>query len=180
MAPATRCPRCARFGRPFAFARAGAMWRYEGSVRLLVHAFKYRGARGVLTGLGQRMARVPALLPGRAACVVTCVPLRRLTRWRRGYNQAEELALGFARERSWPLAPDALARRRGGPSQVGAALGRRRSQARAAFRARPELVDGRRVVLVDDVLSTGATADACARALLVAGALRVDVVTLAG
>ena len=180
VAPAARCPRCARFGRTFAFARASAMWRYEGRVRLLVHAFKYRGARGVLGGLGRRMARTPTLLPGRGARVVTCVPLRPFTRWRRGYNQAEDLAQGFARERGWPFARDALARRRGGPSQVGAALGRRRRQARAAFRARPELVDGRRVVLVDDVLSTGATADACTRALLVAGASRVDVVTLAG
>jgi len=173
------CPRCAGFGRSFAFARAAAPWRYAGPVRRLVHAFKYHGARDVLAGLGRRMARTPTLHPGRGPRLVACVPPSPGWRRRRGYNQAEELARGLCAERGWPLAAHALARRRAGPRQVGAGRARRRRQARAAFRASPALVGGQRVLLVDDVLSTGATADACARALLVAGAERVDVVTLA-
>jgi len=174
------CGRCARFGRPFAFGTAVGLWRYRGTVRALVHAFKYGGRADVLRPLGVRLAaeaRCVALAAGRP--LVVAVPARRASRRRRGYDQARELAVGLARAARLPFEAGALVRRRQGGAQAGSSRHRRRAQAAAAFRARPARVLGRRVLLVDDVLSTGATADACARALLLAGARRVDVVALA-
>jgi ComF family protein len=174
------CGRCARFGRPFAFGAAVGLWRYRGTVRALVHAFKYGGRPDVLQPLGARLAaevRCAALAAGRP--LVVAVPARRASRRRRGYDQGRELAIGLARAASLPFEGGALVRRREGGAQAGSSRARRRVQAAAAFRARPTRVLGRRVLLVDDVLSTGATADACARALLLAGAQRVDVVVLA-
>ena len=174
------CGRCLRFGRPFAFATAAALWRYRGTVRALVHAFKYGGRPDVLAPLGARLARDPrcaALAVGRP--LVVAVPARAASRRRRGYDQARELAVGFARATGLPFEGGALRRRRQGGPQTGRSRARRRAQAAGAYRARAYRVLGRRVLLVDDVLSTGATADACAQALLEAGASRVDVLVLA-
>jgi ComF family protein len=151
-------------------------------VRLLVHAFKYRGRQDLLAPLGARLAasaRCAALVDGDAAPLVVPVPARRASRRRRGYDQAVGLADGFARTLGLRLDTGALLRRREDGPQAGRSRARRRSQAAGAFRARPSHVHGRRVVLVDDVLSTGATADAAARALRRAGARSVRVVVLA-
>jgi len=112
------CGRCRRFGRPFAFATAAGLWRYRGTVRGLVHAFKYRGRADLLLPLGGRLARDPrcaALAVGRP--LVVAVPARAASRRRRGYDQARELAVGFARATGLPFDGGALRRRRqGGPS----------------------------------------------------------------
>lgn len=174
------CGRCSRFGRPFAFATAAGLWRYRGPARALVLAFKYGGRRDVLLPLGALLAQSPRAAPLLARRpVVVPVPARAASRRRRGYDQALELAAGLARATGLPCEPFALRRRRAEGPQAGRSRAARRRQAAAAFRAFAPAVAGREVLLVDDVLSTGATADACARALLLRGARRVDVITVA-
>ncbi|MHC4844813.1 MAG: ComF family protein [Planctomycetota bacterium] len=176
------CGRCRRFGRPWSFEVAAAMWRYRGPARQIVHAFKYGGRQDALAPLGALLAGTPRASPlvhaGRRALVVP-VPARKASRKRRGYDQAVGLALAFAQRARLPCDPRALRRRREEGPQAGRSRRARRRQAAAAFRAVPYRVHGRRVVLLDDVLSTGATADAASRALLCAGALEVSVLTLA-
>jgi ComF family protein len=106
---------------------------------------------------------------------VVAVPMRWARRLRRGYNQAELLARSLARELAVPLVP--ALRRRGSGTQVGGARSDRLRLSAAAFPARRPVTG--RVVLVDDVLTTGATATACTRALVRAGASDVYVLTLA-
>lgn len=158
------------------------MWRYRGPARQLVHAFKYRGRQDLLRPLGALLAGTPRAAPlmrrGRSPLVVP-VPARRASRRRRGFDQAVELALAFAHRAHLSCDPRALVRRRQDGPQAGRSRRERRRQAAAAFRAVPYRVQARHVLLLDDVLSTGATADAASRALLCAGATEVVVLTLA-
>lgn len=159
---------------------AAALWVYEGPVRLAVQAFKYGGRPELLPGCARAMARDPAVAGLVLGATLVAVPARRRARRRRGYDQAEELAKGLARGLGAPLLTGALRRRRGHEgAQAGATIERRRRQVRGAFRATPSQVAGRTVVLVDDVASTGATLDAAARALRLAGAVDVRAVVLA-
>ena len=158
------------------------MWRYRGPAREIVHAFKYRGREDALAPLGVLLASAPRAAPlvhGAVRPLVVPVPARRASRRERGYDQAVGLALAFARRARLPCDPRALVRRRQAGAQAGRSFRTRRRQAAAAFRAVPFRVNGRVVLLVDDVLSTGATADAASRALRCAGARDVSVLTLA-
>jgi ComF family protein len=105
------------------------------------------------------------------------VPLSRRRRIERGYDQAALLARGLSRAAGLPLLAGALRRLRDAPPQVGLTRSERCANAAGAFAAGPA-VRGRAVALVDDVITTGATADACARALREAGATRVCAVAL--
>jgi ComF family protein len=173
------CGAC-RSRRPgFAYARAAL--RYGEIAREAIHAFKFGGRRGLANPLGDLLAGLGLrALPGAAPDVLVPVPLHPRRARERGYNQA--LLLARRLERAWgvPVASDAL--RRAVPTQPQADLdaAARRQNVRDAFAVQsPRLIAGRHVVLVDDVLTTGATAGECARTLSRAGAATVGVVTVA-
>lgn len=192
-------PCCARCGLPFthdlgrdamcaacaaaepAFTRARAALVYDDASRPLILAFKHADRTRSAGPFGAWMARAGVELLADADLIVP-VPLHRRRLAHRLYNQSALLAQAIARASGVAWDPLVLARRRATPSQAGLGrLGRARNVA-GAFAVRPGrrgAVAGRRLVLVDDVLTTGATVDACARALLRAGASRVDVLTLA-
>lgn len=168
----SRCARCRR--RSSHVIRTRAIGVYEGSLRSIIHALKYDGRRSVARPLADAMRRHGAdVLEGADLCVP--VPLHPLRRYSRGFNQAEELA--------WHLrvpAARALQRVRRTRSQAELPEARRHANVRGAFRARRRVdVKGLVVVLVDDVSTTGATLDACAQALLEAGAAEVRGLTAA-
>lgn len=171
LAPVGVCGRCA--GIPFGFARAAASALYSGPIRDVVVAYKGRGERRRARTLARWMIPAAARL-GRPG-VITWVPSTKRAKRARGFDHAEELARAFGAEVG--LAPVALLEKLR-ETQDQAALDRRRRAANLdrAFAARssPELV-----LLIDDVLTTGATASACADALREAGARRVEVLTLA-
>jgi ComF family protein len=149
----------------------------------MVHAFKFEGRADVLLPLGRLMSGHPVLgawaRAARRARVVP-VPAGAASRRRRGYDQALILARGLAQASGRRLEARALRRRREPErSQARTAAADRRRRLGASFAARPHRVWGRHVLLVDDVLSTGATADAASRALRCAGARSVQVLTLA-
>ncbi len=175
--PAARCGACLE--TPPRFAAARAALAYDGPAKKVLLGFKH-GDRQHLAGV-----MAPQLLrAGRdwltADAVLVPVPLHRWRLWRRGYNQAALLAQEVARRSGTPLSVDALVRPKPTASSQGMGRRARADNVRGAFRvARPAAIRGRSVVLVDDVLTTGATAEACSRVLLRAGAREVRVLTWA-
>jgi ComF family protein len=168
------CPRCRR--APPAFDVARAVGEYEGSLREIIHAFKYDGRRSLARPLAAMMLTHGADVLAGADTIVP-VPLHPWRRLQRGYNQAHELA----RRLDLPVVR-ALWRTRATAPQSGLRPADRRRNVRAAFRVSPFLrasLHDRRIVLVDDVRTTGATLDACAQVLKNAGAREVRALTIA-
>ncbi len=170
------------------YHHAAAYGAFEDALRGLIHLLKYQGVRPAARPLGQLLAQTirPMLEefahPQEPALLVP-VPLHRGRRRTRGFNQAELIARGACqelRDLAIEFAPNVLVRTRSTESQTGFTREQRRENLRGAFavsgRAR---LAGRIVLLVDDVLTTGATADECARMLLRAGAKQVLVATVA-
>jgi ComF family protein len=166
---------------PPAFDRARAAASYDGVMRDLIHGLKFLDRHEGAPLFGRMLAEAARdLLPG--AEVITPMPLfwRRLV-WRR-FNQAALLAQALGRETGLPVEMMALRRIRSTASQVGLSGAERQRNVEGAFAVAPRRagkIVGRRVLLVDDVVTTGATANACAAALKAAGASGVDVVSLA-
>jgi ComF family protein len=177
--PGALCADCLR-ERP-SWRRARAVLRYDEASRGLAVPFKHADRTDMAPALGAWLARAGAELLADADVLVP-VPLHRLRLIARRYNQAALLAIETGRAAGVAVVPDVLVRVRNTPSQGRLKPGERARNVRGAFairRGRGAMVKDRRIVLVDDVLTTGATVDACTRALLKAGAAAVDVLTLA-
>lgn len=181
---AAPCADCARrapaFGRTVCIADYGFPWDR------LVAGFKFHGRAELATALADRLVeRLQAELRGGTLALpqlVVPVPLHAARLAERGYNQAWELARACAAALSLPARDDLLQRALPTAPQAGLTRGERLDNLRAAFfvdGTRRPLLDGRTVALVDDVMTTGATAEQCARALLRAGASDVQVWVLA-
>jgi ComF family protein len=167
--------------QPPVFARARAVMRYDEASKPLILRFKNADRVHAAPALARWMARAGADLLAQSELIVP-VPLHWRRLFRRRYNQSALLAKALTRQSGIPWAPDALRRLRPTPSQGGLTARERRLNVRGAFavpRRRRALVAGRRVLLVDDVLTTGATLDAAARALRRAGAAHVDALAIA-
>jgi ComF family protein len=171
------CARCRRHPPEFTMARSAG--RYDGPLRRLVHAFKYEGRRALAAPLGALMRRAGMDLLVDADAVVP-VPLHPLRALQRGFNQADDLA----RQLGLPVLR-ALRRTRHGPPQAELPASRRQANVREAFAPRGLLFVPRArlppltVVLIDDVMTTGATANACASVLIGGGVRLVRVLTMA-
>jgi ComF family protein len=192
-------PYCARLGIPFgydpgpgllsmeaianppAYDRARAAVRYDEVARKLVQGFKYSDRLDLAPMMGQWMARAGSELLAEAD-VLTPVPLHWRRQWARRFNQSAALAGAISALCHVPVAHGSLKRVRATPQQVGLSKTERADNVQGAFRVPAEHqadIAGRRVVLIDDVLTSGATVDACARALLRAGAAHIDVLVFA-
>jgi ComF family protein len=166
---------------PPVYARARAVAAFDGIIRDLIHGFKYADRHDARRLFGRWLAQAGAELLATADMLVP-VPLARWRLLRRQFNQAAILAQELSRSTGIPFDPHILRRTRATASQVGLSHEERRRNVRGAFDVasrRANALSGRRIVLIDDVITTGATVEACARALLAAGAGQVDVLALA-
>ncbi len=192
-------PYCERLGIPFvydpgpgvlsmeaiadppAYMRARAAVRYDDVARTLIHAFKYGDRLDLAPTMGRWMASAGRTLLGEADAIVP-VPLHWRRQWMRRFNQSALLAEIIGKAGGVPVTHRALKRVKATPQQVGLSQSARAQNVQGAFRVPPggrADVAGRRLLLVDDVLTSGATMDACARALLRAGAAQVDALVFA-
>ncbi|HEY7363884.1 MAG TPA: ComF family protein [Methylomirabilota bacterium] len=174
--PVAPCLACRTEPPPFDYARAAAP--YLDPLRSAVHAFKFHGKRALARPLADLVVEQCAPgLPAPADALVP-VPLAPARERERGFNQAALLAERVGRALARPVRARWLGRARPTRPQSELAADERRRNVRGAFRAAPA-VDGRHVLVIDDVLTTGATAAECARALRAAGARIVGVLTVA-
>ena len=194
-----RAPLCDRLGLPMPFDtggtmvsalaaadppdydRARAVARFDGVMRRLVHDLKFRDRHDARRLFGRWLAEAGAEFLGSAHLIVP-VPLTRGRLLSRRFNQSAILALEVARLTGVVLDPLALKRTRRTRPQVGLTRPQRRQNVAGAFAVPPgrkSRIAGANVVLIDDVITTGATAEACARALRRAGAARIEVLSLA-
>lgn len=170
-----RCGLCRRGLR--GFDAAYSFTAYEGRVRELIHLFKYGRVRSLAGLLGEWLAQ--AMPREQSFDRVVPVPLHWRRRWERGFNQSALLARAVARRYGMRISP-VLRRVRATAVQAGLSNAGRRANVAGAFRVRRGVkLAGERILLVDDVMTTGATAAACATALKGAGARYVAVLTLA-
>ncbi|WP_298915813.1 ComF family protein [uncultured Algimonas sp.] len=171
------CAAC--LARRPAYATARSALQYDDASRSLVLAFKHGGHTDRLHTFAAQMHRAGRVALAHADLIVP-VPLHRTRLVKRRYNQSALLARALSRRCGVPMDAHMLLRPRKTPSQGGLSAAGRRRNVQGAFEvARPEAVAGRRLVLVDDVMTTGATLEACTRTLKRAGAARVDALCLA-
>ncbi len=174
------CPGCALLP-PFVRAARSLCWVPDDASSAILSALKYHGWPAVADGIGERLVRLgwpPDVVQERAAFVP--VPLAPVKERTRGYNQAEVLAAAVARRWGIPVWRDALVRTRATPSQTRLTPGERLANVHGAFLANAayaERLRGRHLILVDDVLTTGATLNACANALFAAGTRTMSYLT---
>lgn len=192
-------PRCDRLGIPLPFPsdetvvsaaaladppvydRARAVARFDGVMRELIHALKYGDRHEGVALFSRWMLHAGADILEDADILIP-VPLARLRLWSRRFNQSALLARAVARSIGLVDDPGTLVRTRRTASQVGLSVEQRKMNVAGAFRV-PDRhranIENKNVLLIDDVITTGATANSCARALKRAGAARVDVLALA-
>jgi ComF family protein len=170
------CRVCPRISPSLTSVRAACA--YEGLARKAVHTLKFRAGRYLAPTLGATL-REAALRRPLQADLVLPAPVAPARLRERGYNQAELLAREVAEAVGGTVRTDLLARQDRAPQQTLSAAERRRNLVGAITCPRPDAVAGVRIVLVDDVLTTGATLGACADALTTAGATRVSALVFA-
>lgn len=192
-------PYCERLGIPFvydpgpgilsmeaiadppAYQRARAAVRFDEISRALVHALKYSDRLDLAPMMGRWISHAGRELLAEADALVP-VPLHWRRLWTRRFNQSAMLAAAISAQSGVPIATGVLKRVKPTAQQVGLSRTERAANVQGAFRVPPEArgaVAGRRLVLVDDVLTSGAKVEGCARALLRAGAANVDVLIFA-
>jgi ComF family protein len=192
-------PYCERLGIPFvydpgpgilsmegiadppAYQRARAAVRFDEISRALVHALKYGDRLDLAPMMGRWLSQAGRELLDDADALVP-VPLHWRRRWARRFNQSVVLAAEVSAASGVPIAAGALKRVKFTAQQVGLSRSERTANVQGAFRVPPDgkaAIAGRRLVLVDDVLTSGATVEGCAKALLRAGARNVDVLVFA-
>jgi ComF family protein len=192
-------PYCAQLGIPFAydlgpnvlsaeaiadpppFERCRAVAAYDDVARKLIHGLKYRDRQELARWMGVWMARAGREVAADADLIVP-IPLHRWRLWRRRFNQSAMLSVAIGKEARKPVDLHALKRVKATRQQVGLTANERDENVRGAFlvaKGDRAAIAGRRVLLVDDVYTTGATAKAATRALLRAGAAAVDVLVFA-
>ena len=171
----------AAIATPPVYDRARAAARYSDTMRELIQSFKYRDRQEGLPLFARWLAKAGAELLADADLIVP-VPLYPSRLWWRRFNQSAMLALGIGRLTGIPVDCAVLKRVRRTASQVGLTADQRRRNVAGAFRVDQRMrarVRKAKLVVVDDVITTGATAEACARSLKRAGAARVDILALA-
>ncbi len=167
--------------QPPVYQRARAVALYDDVARRLVHRLKYEDRLDLAKPMARMMGAAGRDLIAASDCIVP-VPLHRWRLWRRRFNQAALLARPIAEAAGLDFHPEALARIRRTRTQVGLSRAARAENLAGAFRVperRRPLIAGRRVLLVDDVTTTGSTGNAAARALLRGGAASVSLLTFA-
>jgi ComF family protein len=188
-------PRCDRCGHPqwrpacswcdqlppYVRAARSAYWIPGGTAAAIVHALKYSGWSGVATGMAERMARLswPADVVAERTMVVP-TPLAPARERERGFNQSALLGRALASRWKIPFVSDCVVRARATATQTRLTPEERRGNVSGAFRATPnarEQLRGAHVVLVDDVITTGATLSECAATLFESGARIISIVT---
>ncbi|MBF0094707.1 MAG: ComF family protein [Alphaproteobacteria bacterium] len=175
--PGAVCGACA--GSPPPYRRARAVMRYDDASRDLILRFKHADRTDAAPAFGRWLARAGAGLLAETD-VIAPVPLHRWRLFHRRYNQAGLLAVQLGKVSGVEASPALLSRRRHTPPQGGPESPGRESNVRGAFAvSRPASVHGRSVLLVDDVMTTGATLAECARELLRSGAREVNALVLA-
>lgn len=167
------CESCLR--QPPAFATVLSLGYHAGTLKTAIHGLKYRQRLHLAGPLGRLLAeQLAAVSPADACDLVVPVPLHAERLRQRGYNQALEIARPVARRLGAPLDRHGLQRTRVTPAQQGLSLKARRNNLRNAFQFAGNL-DHQRVLLIDDVMTSGATVRGCSEALRQAGALEVRV-----
>lgn len=159
------------------FDAAFAFGSYDGALRQLIQLFKY----GKVTTLSRTLAAMlaDALPRERVYDFIVPMPMHWRRRWSRGFNQADLLARRLSRRLNVPVRR-AVRRRKATPPQAGLTAAKRRANMSGAFAViRPDALRDKRVLVIDDVFTTGATAGACARVLKRAGAAHVTILTVA-
>ena len=176
MGPGVRCPACE--AKPRAFARARAACLYDEASRDLILQFKHADRLDLSRMFAAWISRSARDLLAEADAIVP-VPMPRMRLVRRRYNQAAEIARPLAARLKIAYRPGLLVRK-AGESQAGRSGSGRKRNVQGAFSVpKAAKVEGKRILLIDDVFTTGATVEACARALTKAGAASVDVAVLA-
>lgn len=192
-------PVCHRLGIPFAYDVGEEAWSpraiasppvferlrsvafYEGSAQRLVLAYKFGGRRELARPMGKWMSNAGREFLGPDSLILP-VPLHWIRLVSRRFNQAGDLAQVIAEDCGGSYEPDILKRRKRTRRQVGLSAEQRQKNVRSAFsvdKARLDRLEGRHIVLIDDVMTTGSTITACTKTLLAAGAASVDVLTFA-
>jgi competence protein ComFC len=174
--PGKVCRSCRKDPPPFQALRSFGM--FQGPLREAIHILKYQKEIGIGEALSAHLINF-VIAQGWSIDMVTAVPLSHKRLHERGYNQAALLARPLAYFLEVPYQSNAVERIRDTVSQVGLNAAERRTNVTGAFQSRPTMVEGKTILVIDDVTTTGATLQACAAALQAAGSTKVYGLTLA-